>query len=219
MEVHPHTPLSLLVFPRLLRQRRRLENFPITQPQDSLPEGHDKGCLQVFAGSPTPLAESSSSSRPPAGWVRRDKTELLLIRPVASLPSLSLASPLTISSVLTALRLAALKLPLPCTAHNTHMGTRTHVPAQSSKPTTYRCAHATHTQHLQACTHVPTTDRCVHRHTHAHTYHTHRDTHTYTHGFFLNLQTLQTHFFPEPLFFQQIPILKSFYSKWDKMHY
>jgi len=116
-------------------------NFPTAKPQDSPCGGHDKGCVQSLRGSPTSLAESQGSPAPSAGWARRDQTERLLLRSLARLPSLSPASPTTISSVRSALPLAEPKLPLPPAAHtHTHAHTLAHTLAHGrhTVPQTHR---------------------------------------------------------------------------------
>lgn len=89
--------------------------------------------LAVLSRPPWPGATLPS---PFCRWVRGDKTELLLMRSVASPPCPSPASFLTLSYVLTALPLAEPKLPLPPAAlstqtHLTHMHmrhTQSHTP-------------------------------------------------------------------------------------------
>lgn len=183
-------------------------------------------CLQ---GARPPWQRATARPVPSAGWVRRDKTELLLIRSVASLPRLSPASFLTISSVLTAPPLAEPKLPLPPAAHR-HTGSHTH----GHTYTHYKYSHSNtpHTgTHVRISAHTPAhrqgthirafTPMCVY----THTYYTHIGTYTHmlilthinTHTVFSWTFKLQTHFFPERLFFRQISPLKGFYLNSDEM--
>ena len=137
---------------------------------------------------------------------------------MASLPSLSSAPFLTISSLLTAPPLAEPKLPLPLQHRGTHTHRHTHgtpTPHPHNHPTHYTQAPThvhvptpTHRQmHSQAITHIYTPSYpCVCKHICVGTHiciGTHTDTliptHTHTHtSFFLNVQTLQTFFFPKP---------------------
>lgn len=149
-------------------------------PSSGLPgKRDDQGCLQLIAGSPTSLAERHSSPVPSAGWVRRDKTELLL--KVGGVSSQSLPSSLSISSVLTAPPLADPKLPLPSQRTGTHTHRHTHGthprPIHTVTPhTTHRHPHMCmyphpptyRHMHSQASTHVYTPSYpCVCKHTYA----------------------------------------------------
>lgn len=154
----------------------------IAKPRNSLRGEHEKGCLRLCAGSPTSLAESHHSSVLSAGWVRRGKAELLLMRPAASPPCLfSPASFLTISYLLTALPLA--ELPLRSAALGAQMHMLIHVlPTQSLQHTTHRCTRATCTQAqthtligMHTCSHF--TPMCMHNHAHMFT-HSHISSHS-----------------------------------------